>query len=115
MLISKNIQNIVSHILETDERSRDNDAYLVAHIWWNETPKIKSKGDFLEMMAMGKVASYESISRCRRKLQELHPELRGTKYESRHNHQEQVKQELREMDSDARGINYEVNTQLKLK
>ena len=39
-LLSKNIQDVVNHILETDDKSRDNDAYLVAHIWWNQTPTI---------------------------------------------------------------------------
>jgi len=114
-MITKQIHEIVEKLLENDKKSRDNDAYLVAHIWWNQTPNIKTKGDFLELMAMGRIASYESISRCRRKLQELHPELRGEKYEARHQKQKEVKQKLREMDADARGTNFEVNTQLEFR
>jgi hypothetical protein len=41
-----------------------------------------------------KLPSMESITRARRKLQELHPELRGLKYDKRQNNQKIYKQDL---------------------
>ena len=114
-MITKKIQEIVERLLRDDIRCRDNDSHLAASIWWNESKNITDKNDFLELISNHKVSSYESISRCRRKLQELHPELRGKKYEERHHRQKEVKQQLKEMDADARGTNFEVNTQLEFR
>ena len=41
-----------------------------------------------------KFAEVEPITRCRRKLQEKHPELRGELYEKRHQMKESVKEEI---------------------
>ena len=40
------------------------------------------------------LTSESTIRRARRKVQELHPELRGKKWHERHAQQEQVKKEL---------------------
>lgn len=42
-----------------------------------------SAHDFLTMFSKGELPSFESCTRVRRKLQEKHPELRGTNYKER--------------------------------
>tara|TARA_R100000781_G_C3972389_1_gene90604 strand:- start:43 stop:246 length:204 start_codon:yes stop_codon:yes gene_type:complete len=53
-----------------------------------------STRDFLKGLHNKEYPSFEGVGRCRRKLQEKHPELRGNKYESRHTEQETVKTDL---------------------
>ena len=78
---------------------RDNDERLMANIWNKYIGNINylNAKDILTMLAKGDLPSYESISRCRRKLQELHPELRGEKWEERHKKQQSVKNELKQI------------------
>lgn len=74
--------------LTHDEKTRDNDARLCAKIWWTEW---KNEGghndiiDFFTAFSQGQFTSPESIRRCRQKLQELYPGLRGKSYSARHN------------------------------
>ena len=51
--------------------------------------------DFLHELSKGNVMSSESITRCRRKLQEEHTYLRGNKWAERHRMQKDVKEELK--------------------
>ena len=113
-MIDKKIQEIVEESLKKDVKSRDNDMRLVALIWHKELGVLREKCmPILELMAYNKVTNYESIGRCRRKLQELYPELRGEKYKARHDKQEEMKEDLQVMTAERTGINYETNTQLK--
>ena len=115
-MIDKKIQEIVEKSLQNDVRARDNDMRLTALIWLKELGILKDKCmPMLELIAYNKVTNFESISRCRRKLQELHPDLRGEKYKARHEKQEEVKRDLQIMTSERTGINYETNTQLEFK
>ena len=50
--------------------------------------------DFLKGLNNKTYPSFEGIGRCRRKLQENHPEFRGTKWHARHAEQEKVKNDL---------------------
>ena len=50
--------------------------------------------ELLRLYVSDKLVSFESVSRARRKVQEIHKELRGKKYKERQNHQEQVKEVL---------------------
>ena len=112
-MIDKNIQEIVEKSLQDDERARDNDMRLTALIWHKELGVLRDKCmPLLELIAYGKVTNFESISRCRRKLQELHPDQRGDKYKPRHEKQKEVKKDLNIMAAERTGINYETNTQL---
>ena len=112
--MNKNIQNVVEKALINYEDCKDSDNFLVARIWYDtlQEPLRSQCLPLLKLIAKGKLPSFESVSRCRRKLQEIHPDLRGSKYEKRHLRAEEVKQSLVEMDADHRGINYEVNTPL---
>ena len=80
---------------------RDNDERLMANIWWkflgeSEIDNMSAR-DILKRLAKGDLPSYESISRCRRKIQETTPMLRGATWEARHKRQKSVKNELRQL------------------
>tara|TARA_Y100000593_G_C4236414_1_gene299784 strand:+ start:453 stop:851 length:399 start_codon:yes stop_codon:yes gene_type:complete len=93
------VLNEVSTFLTKCPPLRDNDERLMANIWSKYMGNIEylNAKDILTMLARGELPSYESISRCRRKLQELHPELRGEKWEKRHKSQTKVKNELKQI------------------
>jgi len=75
---------------------RDDDNRLIASVWKIELRKKDLTAiDFLQLYASKKVTNAESIRRCRQKLQELHPDLRGNKYNLRHKSQTQIKQQLK--------------------
>jgi len=94
----KSTKKIVTDLLKNHEHLRDDDNKLLATVWYHKMPKIEeSVMDFLHMLANGNLPSSESIRRCRQKLQELNPELRGKLWKKRHQMEEQVKHELREM------------------
>ena len=80
---------------------RDNDERLMANIWWKFLGEANidtmSARDILKRLAKGDLPSYESISRCRRKIQETNPTLRGRTWEARHKKQKSVKNELKEL------------------
>ena len=50
--------------------------------------------EILHMLANHKLPSYESISRCRRKIQEKNPHLRGEKWNERHGRASKIRKEI---------------------
>lgn len=95
------IKETVKNILTQFPLTRDNDNLLQLKVWKEQMPVLGLKSttfwDFAMIYKDGKLASSESIRRCRQKLQELHPELRGKSYSKRHKEQSSVKQQLKEM------------------
>lgn len=94
-----NIQETVEKLLRDNVAYRDNDKLLWARLVQDslggvQMIQVMSAYELLRKFTKGELPSYESISRARRKVQELHKELRGTNYEERQNHQEQVKEVL---------------------
>ena len=98
------VEENVRNILKKDERARDNDELLCASVWYKQAEcgiNDMTAVQFLQKMAIGKLHKAESITRCRRKLQELHPSLRGKKYEERKNTMtKNVIEDLRIMDKE---------------
>lgn len=91
--------DIVKSLLNKHPKLRDNDNKLLATVWYHKMEKIEeSVIDFLHILAEGELPSSESIRRCRQKLQELNPELRGELWSKRHKMQKQVIDELKEME-----------------
>ena len=81
---------------------RDSDDKLMANIWAKYIGNMEflNAKDILTMLGKGHLPSYESISRCRRKLQEEFPELRGKKWKTRHeNIKKDVEREVKEITS----------------
>lgn len=86
----------VKNILKAYPQTRDSDNKLVAIIWGEDT--VRDSTNILVLLADDKLASFESIGRARRKVQELCPELRGKKYFKRQGLQVEVKKDLREIE-----------------
>ena len=79
----KKVEDIVTSVLQDEPRSRDNDDILCVCVWYHQVGhkmEYTSLKEFFRNMAGGKYYKAESIMRCRRKLQELHVDLRGKKY-----------------------------------
>ena len=93
--------DVVKRLLTNHPHLRDNDNKLLANVWYQSVrPLGEAWLDFLALIASGDLPSSESIRRCRQKLQELNPELRGELWDKRHQMQTQVKEELKEMEND---------------
>ena len=75
---------------------RDNDERLMANIWSSHIGNLEDIDgkEILHMLANHKLPSYESISRCRRKIQEIKPELRGEKWIERHKRAKDIKKNI---------------------
>ena len=100
LLMISQCSKIVKELLISSPKLRDNDQKLVANVWYVQTRenhdvnKMTAK-EFLRELSTGKVMSSESITRCRRQLQEEYTFLRGEKWAERHRIQEDVKEELK--------------------
>ena len=90
--MSKILDKVVN-LLDKHPSLRDSDDRLTATIWYQYIDNVKSitAMDLLHKFAEGSLPSYESISRCRRKIQEEKPELRGNQWEKRHSKKLQKK------------------------
>ena len=95
----KNMLDKVINLLTKHPSLRDSDTRLAANIWYNHIKNVNEIDaiTLLSRFAEGKLPSYESISRCRRKIQEEKPELRGKKWEKRHIRQKTVKDQVKEI------------------
>ena len=97
----KQVKKIVTDILQEDKRARDSDDILLATVWFKQIgSEIENLTalDFLKKFSKGRFYKPAGITRCRRKMQEMNPELRGEKYEERKiNVTESVKREIREI------------------
>ena len=92
----KKYEKRVSVILLNKPKARDCDYVLYAFVLlaYNVNLNTLSTKDFLKGLNNKTYPSFEGIGRCRRKLQENHPEFRGTKWAARHAEQENVKTEI---------------------
>ena len=75
---------------------RDDDDRLMANIWMSHIGnlEIKNGKDILHMLAQHQLPSYESVSRCRRKIQEQNPKLRGEKWIGRQKRAKKIRKEI---------------------
>lgn len=102
-------KELITKLLTERPYLRDNDNALIAEIWKEELLEIeraKPKSilsnnlGVLNYLGGGDLTSSESITRCRRKIQQENPALRGEKYNARHKGQEEVKQELKDWNNE---------------
>ena len=101
----KNKKFVVKDILTNYPKARDNDSLLLAHVWVYQCGgKVYAEDitmwDFVMDFIEKRFAEVEPITRCRRKLQEKHPELRGELWDKRHKMSESVKEEILTWDED---------------
>lgn len=92
----KTIMDQVYNLLKDYPHLRDCDNKLVANIWNKEMKNfnVTDAFDFLQLYADKKITTADSITRARRKIQELHPELRGKNYNKRHNEEKKVRKNI---------------------
>jgi len=95
----KNMLDKVVNLLTEHPSLRDSDKRLAANIWYNNIKNVDEIDaiTLLSQFAEGRLPSYESISRCRRKIQEEKPELRGKKWAKRHSKQKIIKEQIKEI------------------
>jgi hypothetical protein len=100
MVNIKQIGPRVKRVLQDNPSTRNNDNKLTAIIWSQDLRQqgkdanLLTAQGFMKMYYEGKLTNSDSITRARRKLQELHPELRGKNYQARQANQEKVKKDL---------------------
>ena len=82
------IKSVVEYILKSNPSSRDNDYLLTLSVWraLEIEPLTETGFTTLHGMITGRIPALETISRWRRRLQQLNPDLRGVQYEKRHAH-----------------------------
>lgn len=87
----ENIAHRVNFLLLHSLECRDDDRLLLSLMWQFE---LQDGEDFFNNLENGRLSNAETITRIRRKLQEKFPNLRGTKWDSRHNLEAAVCQQL---------------------
>lgn len=80
----KKVSNRILIILQTFPQTRDSDKllWLAYNCQFNGLKDVIKEGSydaFKHWLLKADTPAFESLSRCRRKLQELHPELEGQK------------------------------------
>ena len=95
-----NKQDKVKDMLLKRTHCIDNDVYLIYEIWAKELAKynldIKHMHlvPTLKMWANKEISHPSAIMRARRKVQEDHPETRGSVWAERHKKQKQIQEDL---------------------
>jgi len=95
--MNKTLQGYVLNALIKHPKLRDSDTQLSAYIWlqYENTDCMAITGSrLLNLIDDKQISSIDTISRVRRKIQSEFPATRGNIYEKRHQHQEQVKEDL---------------------
>ena len=89
----------VESLLQSKPHLKDNDNLLLANIWESELKEMDidpaKVSVFLALYGLGHLSNAESIRRCRQKLQQENPELRGNNYKGRQISSDKVKDELK--------------------
>ena len=101
----KDVKETVLQLLKENAKYRDSDRKLLARLW------IKQLGEYEEMKKINLedflvnfidddsiLCTQESVGRVRRKIQEHNPALRGKKWSERHDEQEKIKAEVKNIE-----------------
>ena len=95
------LEKRVRALLTARPELRDNDQRLVSNVWWQclkfdkIDPDTMPSTKLLLLLSQGKLPNHDSITRARRKLQEVDESLRGEKYNKRQGHQAEVIEDLK--------------------
>tara|TARA_Y100000593_G_scaffold95130_1_gene200443 strand:- start:13973 stop:14290 length:318 start_codon:yes stop_codon:yes gene_type:complete len=96
----RNTEDKVKAMLQKHPETRDNDQKLVSFVWAYfigfDRCKEMTAWELLTMISRKELPNIVSIWRCRQKLQEHLPELRGEKWEERQKHSKKTKEEIKE-------------------
>lgn len=100
MVDVKKLREKIIEIFRKYPSYRDDDLKLISYIWYYQLKKMNYDPDkitamqFLKLHSEDKIANSESITRCRRKIQEDIPELRGKLWKPRHRNENKIKGDL---------------------
>ena len=78
----KNMQDKVEYVLRKHPVTRDDDRMLICAVY-SYFYDVDLREPFGNVLTNGKLPSFETIGRCRRKAQEEHEELRGKRDKER--------------------------------
>ena len=100
---TKNLEKTIIDLLNKYPKLRDEDRRLIVTIWNREMEKEHGPQwahnmplyQFYETFVAGSLTSPDSITRCRRKVQEHNVALRGHTWKERHKKAEKVKENFR--------------------
>ena len=89
----------VKMLLRDYPHLRDSDNKLIANFWYQEIKKNNQTSliAFLDDFANSKYTSPESIRRCRQKIQEQHPELKGRNHRFKKKEGESLRKEIKDL------------------
>lgn len=90
----------VKSMLIKSPHLRDDDNKLIANFYFHESEadlRTQTAIDFLFDFSIGKYTNPESIRRCRQKIQEENPELRGESWERKQNLGHETKRKINEV------------------
>lgn len=93
----ENTYRDVRSILTIYPETRDDDRKLIAQMWFRENEDVTGFQQFLGAFMNGKFTNPDTITRCRRKVQEMHPELRGAKYAERQRRGGELRTEIKDL------------------
>jgi len=96
--MKKNIQDQVKNILEKAPHCRNDDKKLTANIWINELRQNGvSQEEAMRICKLYldlKLTPSDTITRARRKLQEIDPNLRGHSYHARKQKEKEIRYKI---------------------
>lgn len=96
--LSKDRQQAIKGVLENYPHLRNDDLKLIANIWFNEAKsaglEINQVKAFLQLFSEGKLSHPETITRCRRKVQEENPHLQGQSYKGRKKKEQTIRETI---------------------
>ena len=97
--MTNEIKSQVKHLLETVPSLRDSDERLVANVWarYVDNLTIINAHIFCHLYASKHLPTADAITRARRHLQQLHPELRGKTWEARQKKAGETREKFREL------------------
>ena len=85
----KKTKDVVLKVMIRHPKTKDCDELLFCRVYQElGTSCTTPFNDIMRMIHNNELPTLESIRRCRQKLQETHPELRGTNYAKRHEKQQ---------------------------
>ncbi len=95
-MLEKNTLKTVHSLLKKDAELRDNDMALMIAVWQKQYPELRSVNMSFLMFAYkfkkGHYTHFETIRRCRQRIQEEYPDLRGERYRKRKVFEEEVRE-----------------------
>lgn len=95
-----NKKDLITHVLVKKPKTRQDDFLLILQVWILELgdeadESLKSSmRTLLTAFRDGKISNFETIRRCRQKIQEQVVNLRGSNYRIRHEHAEGVRESI---------------------